>query len=135
MSVRAGSSAVLLLCVPPSPFKIGSGLLLRKPEVFSECKQRCSCSWHCTGMTEKNLEGFVCHQQRSSCSQGSSVQDQMNILPDLFFFYEGRASMCNSGFSRKRSAFLLSPVCDLSVAQLEAYLGSLKTSRGSWSLE
>lgn len=39
----------LLLCCPVSPqvratFKTGSGLLLRKPEVFSECKQRCSCS-------------------------------------------------------------------------------------------
>lgn len=30
---------------------------------------------------------------------------------------------------------LLSLVCDLFVARLEAYKGSLKTSHGSWSLE
>lgn len=53
----------------------------------------------------------------------------------VIFFYEGRASLCNSGFSRNRSAFLLFAVSDLPVAQLEDYQGSLKTSRGSWSLE
>lgn len=53
----------------------------------------------------------------------------------VIFFYEGRASLCNSGFSRNRSAFLLFAVSDLPVAQLEDCQGSLKTSRGSWSLE
>lgn len=71
-----------------------------------------------------------------TCSQGNSGQDQMNMLPDsYFFFYKGRTSLYNSGFSRNRPTFLLSPVCDLSVALLEVYLGSLKASCGSWSLE
>lgn len=54
----------------------------------------------------------------------------------IFFFFPARAEqVCVTLDVQETGQHFSCPICDLSVARLGACEGSLKTSRGPWSLE